>query len=114
MATELRGSIILPAKKVLPRCKIHVKLLDTSYADAPARTVSKLSIDYTKEKYKQRVAFKIRVSEELDPKNDYRLSVHVDIDNDGELSVHDLMHDQSYPVYADAMEELQVQLKEVL
>ena len=116
MSIEIKGKIIIPEKKIIPDCKIYIRILDTSYSDAPAKLINELLIDYTDEKYKNTVAFTVALTKELKPQNDYILFVHVDVDNDGQLSKHDFIHDRSYPIssYHNPNEELVIQLKEIL
>lgn len=98
MKTIIKGEILIPDSIAMPDCTIYVKLLDTSYADAPAVVINELRISYTNKKYKHQVSFGLPVTAKLNPQNQYNLAVHADLDSDGAISVKDLIQNRSYSV----------------
>lgn len=97
----VRGTIVLDNVDTgLRPARIHVRLQDTSLADAPSRLIREVVIPRgpdTDRGEEQRVAFCIDAGE-INPRVRYEVSVLVDLDNDGKIGVGDYHNTRSYPV----------------
>lgn len=78
---------------------VYARLLDTSWIDAPARTVDKVVLHDVRldEIQDKGITFSL-VAQEVDPRSRYEVSVLVDLDGDGETSVGDYRNTTSFPV----------------
>ena len=78
---------------------VYVRLLDTSWMDAPSRTVDEVVFDNVRLDEIQEHGLNYHlVAEEVDPRARYQVSALVDLDGDGETSVGDYLTTVAYPV----------------
>jgi len=77
----------------------HVRLLDTSLADAPTTTVQQMIVSGIARLLSngKPVAFALSILT-IDPRVNYTVDIHVDDDGDGQISRGDYINMQSYPV----------------
>lgn len=115
MGFEVKGEIIIPENKVISNCRINVNVLDTTFIDAPAKTIKEIFIDYSIDRYKIKVPFSIYIHEDMNKQNVFTLFVHVDVDNDGKISKYDMIHDRSYSIRSHNLSnhKMVIQLREV-
>ena len=92
------GSIEIP--KEIWNKKFHsiIRILDTSFEDAPAVTIAETRIDYLpiKPGGKNTLPFELSIDTEIIPSHDYTVSVLIDLDGDGIISKNDYIQKQSY------------------
>jgi uncharacterized lipoprotein YbaY len=90
------GSVYVNARaQVFQSATVHVRVEDTSLADAPAKLVGEQVFE--KACSTSNLFFSIEV-EPVDEKARYTVSVHIDVDNDGCVSKGDYVSTESYPV----------------
>ena len=95
----VEGEIHFPPDAVFVGATIHVRLLDATLADGPARTVAEQTIPNVSHPRDSggSVAFALRAGG-LDARARYVVRVHVDVDGDGRVSRGDYTSTESYPV----------------
>jgi uncharacterized lipoprotein YbaY len=96
---QLVSGIILlphdaPAAHQVP---IYVRLLETSYADAPARVIASQRLDAANVAGGTSHPFELRM-DRVDPKAHYTVDAHVDVDRDGHAGPGDYITMVSHPV----------------
>jgi uncharacterized lipoprotein YbaY len=96
----ISGYIAIPDEIRNTRFKVYIRLLDTSYLDAPATTLALLRISNVKKPavFQKKMPFELIVEKPLDPSHDYSLAVLIDMDGDGNISAGDFIHRQNYSV----------------
>jgi uncharacterized lipoprotein YbaY len=97
-ARLVSGTILLPhdapAAQGVP---IYVRLLETSYADAPARVIATQQLHAVRLEGGSSHPFELTI-ERLDPKGHYIIDAHVDLDRDGRIGRGDYITMMSHPV----------------
>jgi len=78
---------------------VYVRLLDTSWMDAPSTTVDEVRFHgvWLGEIQDEGLSFALAI-EEVDPRARYEVSVLVDLDGDGRTSVGDYRNTAAHPV----------------
>jgi hypothetical protein len=97
---KVRGKVLLDGWQGEPGpATVYARLLDTSWIDAPAKTVDEVVLHDVRldEIQDKGLAFSLAV-QEVDPRARYEVSVLVDLDGDGETSAGDFRNTASYPV----------------
>jgi hypothetical protein len=79
--------------------RIVVQLLDTTYADAPARVVTE-AVGRV-QPYGERTLERIEIGAEVPGNRDYRVRAHVDVDGDGAVSGGDFVSMAAFPSRED-------------
>lgn len=100
MLTLLRGEVVFDeGTPSFNGATLFVSLHDTSYADAPAETVTSLvQADVSYDAHaRNHLPFVLR-GQIHDETATYTVSVHLDLDGDGKVSRGDYINVQSYPV----------------
>ena len=86
---------------------IHVRLLDTTLADAPSKTIREATVaggelgNATPTDTARGIAFSLHATH-LDSRRRYEISVHVDRGATGEVTAGDYLTTVSHPVAADS------------
>jgi len=96
----IRGELLFEGMPVdLAGAAVYVRLMDVSYADAPARMVSEYHISSlpagTSTAHKIPFEFEADI---VDTKGHYSLAAHIDLDKDGKVSIGDYITMESFPV----------------
>ena len=117
MKTIVSGIIQLREASKYKGCPVHIKVLDTSFADEPARLVAEKVVKIADDSlhHGQQLSFELPVNEPIQTTSTYTVAVHVDVDEDGEISQNDYIQKQSYPVltYNNKAEGLSIELRQV-
>lgn len=94
------GEILIPADPALPAGSVaHVRLLDTSIADAPSITMAEVSLTDIAGNVGQDNPIRFELyGEAPNPRARYSVSAHIDTDDSGRIAVGDYITVQSYPV----------------
>ena len=94
------GKIEIPKEIRGRKFNSYIKVLDTSYEDAPAITIAETRIDHSMSKLTKEpfIPFELSIDAEIIPSHDYTVSVLVDMDGDGIISKNDYIQNQSYNV----------------
>lgn len=93
-----------PPPEDLSGAVVHVRLLDTTMADAPSVTISEVALSGSGLGARADRASGTRYelsAPDLSPSRCYEIAVHVDIGDTGEVSVGDYLNTASHPVPAD-------------
>ena len=96
----LSGEVTFAAQPELPpEAVLRVRVLDTTYADAPALVLSELLVSdvATGANAGRPVAFRVR-AEGVNPRSTYTLMAHVSLAGGEKIQPGDYMSTQSYPV----------------
>ena len=88
---------------------LHVQVLDTTYADAPARVVAETTANV--EHDREGEAHTVEVDADLTGNADYRIRAHVDVDGDGAVGPGDYVTTAAHPARAD--EPVRVVVKKI-
>ncbi len=98
-----------------PQAKAYVRLLDTSLADAAAKTVAEAVFEDIARKVNEGETIKFILEGEIqDERGDYTVSAHIDADGDGKMSPGDFISMQSYPVITHGSpSQVTVQVKKI-
>lgn len=111
------GSIDIPQEIRNKKFNSFIKIVDTSFEDAPAITIAETRIDssafkLSKKKY---ISFELDISVEIIPSHDYTVSVLLDMDGDGVISTNDYIQKQSYRAISQGkpMKGLVVELQKI-
>jgi uncharacterized lipoprotein YbaY len=94
---------------------VHVRLEDTSRADAPARIVAEQVLEDVSHTAgaETRLPFALEATS-VDEKSRYTVRAHVDVDGDGKVSRGDFLSMESYPVLTFGFpNNVSVQVKEL-
>jgi hypothetical protein len=75
---------------------VVVQVLDTTYADAPARVVAETTGEVAPTGGLQ----KVELHPQLESSSDYRVRAHVDVDRDGTVSPGDFVTTAAHPARA--------------
>src|SRR2546423_12435474 len=117
MEYQVSGNIIIPADIMVNDCPLYIKVLNTSFADAPAKLVSEKTINFSKNALKNTslLPFELNVESGINQASDYTLHVHLDVDKNGVLSKNDYLHDRSYPIitHGNPSRNLMISLKKI-
>ena len=92
------GIIEVPVAIQEKKFSVHISLLDTSFADAPATWIAGTTTHYTgkKENKKATISFELQVDASIETSHDYSMAVLFDLDEDGAISANDYIHRQAY------------------
>ncbi|MBN1641367.1 MAG: hypothetical protein JXA09_09030 [Anaerolineae bacterium] len=96
----VRGKLVLDGWRGEPGpATVYARLLDTSWMDAPARTIDQVVLTdvWLDQVQAEGLTFSLS-AQEVDPLARYEVSVLVDLDGDGETSVGDYRSTSSHPV----------------
>jgi uncharacterized lipoprotein YbaY len=88
---------------------LHVQILDTTYADAPARVVAETTANVEHDRGGEPHA--VDIDADLTGNADYRVRAHVDVDGDGAVGPGDFVTTAAHP--ARAGEPVRVVVKKV-
>jgi uncharacterized lipoprotein YbaY len=93
------GTIVFEsAPPDLSDATIHVRLADTSLADAPSRTISERVLTIPDEgAVTDGIPFQLN-DHRPNPSRQYSVSVHIDVDSSGTLNRGDYITTENYPV----------------
>jgi uncharacterized lipoprotein YbaY len=101
----ISGNIEIPKELINKKFEAYVKILDTSYEDAPAIIIGETKVGYPGSTLtgKNHIPFEVNVEVGIDKSHDYTLSVLIDLDEDGTISKNDYIHQQAYTAIAQGI-----------